>query len=409
MKRSAILLTVDRLGASYLGPYGNTWLETPSFNRMAADCQLYEHVTAESLQIRDFAHTLLSTRHTIGHAAPTAAHGLPLIDQLHNQGIPIIVITDDPIVAALTQGSHVEETVLLEGTPSQAADRLEGTSLFNAFAAAIATLEEIRGDVWVWVHVGSLGRIWDAPWEYRDALCDEGDPEPWDEILAPRMSIDAEKDPDELFQLTMAYAAQVRVLDECVGLFWDQLHEAPQWQESLLICGGTRGFPLGEHLRIGDADEQLFGESLRLPLLIRNPLRPRCSRHLEQVQPVDWSATVADWFGVSLTEPADRLTGRSLLKPSTSLAPLDAGIAVSISDAGAAIRTPAWFYTRRPEQAHLFVKPDDQWEINDVLDRCNDIGQELHQLLDRVLAQGQSGQPWESVPPTFEHLMQHFE
>ena len=37
-----------------------------------------------------------------------------------------------------------------------------------------------------------------------------------------------------------------------------------------------------------------------------------------------------------------------------------------------AIRTPAW-YLRAGGQPQLFVKPDDRWEINDVVSRCPDI------------------------------------
>lgn len=409
MKNSAILLTVDRLGASYLGPYGNTWLETPTLNRLAAQCQLYEHVTAESLKIQDFATTVLSAQHKLQHSSPAFDVGLPLIRQLHNRGIPIVVFTDDPEVGELAQASQIEEAVLLENNHSGTADRLETTSLFDAFASAIALLESVQGPVWVWLHLADLGQVWDAPVEYRAAFCDEDDPLPWEEAIPPRMSITSNKDPDELFQLTMAYAAQVRVLDECLGLFWDQLSSDKRWDQALFIFGGTRGFPLGEHLRVGDMDEQLYGESLRLPLMIRNPQRPHSSRHLEQIQPVDWAATIADWFGVVSPSRDDRFTGKSLLQPSNSLDPLQAGIALSASESSAAVRTPAWFYTRHADRARLYVKPDDPWEINDVLDRCESIAKDLDLLLNTALAKGRSGELMGKFPEDLEHVMRHVE
>ena len=46
----AIVLVVDRLAAPFLGPYGNTWLDTPQFNRLAASSMLMEHALIESTE-----------------------------------------------------------------------------------------------------------------------------------------------------------------------------------------------------------------------------------------------------------------------------------------------------------------------------------------------------------------------
>ena len=32
-----MVLVVDRLGAGFLGPFGNTWINTPCFNQLAAE------------------------------------------------------------------------------------------------------------------------------------------------------------------------------------------------------------------------------------------------------------------------------------------------------------------------------------------------------------------------------------
>ena len=49
--RSAIILVVDRLGAGHLGPYGNTWVETPALNRLAAESVLFELAITDSPQL----------------------------------------------------------------------------------------------------------------------------------------------------------------------------------------------------------------------------------------------------------------------------------------------------------------------------------------------------------------------
>ena len=46
--RSAVVVVVDRLGAGFLGPYGNTWLETPFWNEMADQSVLFEQAITDS-------------------------------------------------------------------------------------------------------------------------------------------------------------------------------------------------------------------------------------------------------------------------------------------------------------------------------------------------------------------------
>lgn len=48
---NAIVLVVDRLGAGYLGPYGNTWLETPHWNRLAARSALFEWALTDAVDL----------------------------------------------------------------------------------------------------------------------------------------------------------------------------------------------------------------------------------------------------------------------------------------------------------------------------------------------------------------------
>src|SRR5256885_274942 len=39
--KSIVVLVIDRLGAAWLGPCGNTWLDTPNFNRLATRAGLF--------------------------------------------------------------------------------------------------------------------------------------------------------------------------------------------------------------------------------------------------------------------------------------------------------------------------------------------------------------------------------
>ena len=93
--------------------------------------------------------------------------------------------------------------------------------------------------------------------------------------------LDEEFDPDELLGFVHAYAGQVALVDMCLGMLLAALDEHPLAGETLLVVTSPRGYPLGEHRRVGPCDEALYGELLHVPLLVRFPggdRRARCGR-----------------------------------------------------------------------------------------------------------------------------------
>ena len=48
---NAIVIVVDRLGAGYFGPYGNTWIQTPNGNRLAARSVLFEFAMTDAVDL----------------------------------------------------------------------------------------------------------------------------------------------------------------------------------------------------------------------------------------------------------------------------------------------------------------------------------------------------------------------
>src|SRR5688500_17411106 len=83
---SAIILVIDRLGAGYLGAYGNTWLETAAFNRFAARALLCEQVLASSPN-------LASAYRDYGWSGPD---GSSLLLQTRSAGYRSVLVTDEP-------------------------------------------------------------------------------------------------------------------------------------------------------------------------------------------------------------------------------------------------------------------------------------------------------------------------
>jgi arylsulfatase A-like enzyme len=186
-------------------------------------------------------------------------------------------------------------------------------------------------------------------------------------------------DPDELLGITQAYAGQVSMLDTCVGALLDFFYGLPISSETLLSLTSARGFPLGEHLRVGPCDGALFGEALHVPWMVQLPDGAGAAmRSPALLEPSDLWATLLDWWAVA----------RPQSPTADSVLPLIRQEAFSLRDrlcmAGRngqrAIRTPAW-HLRANLDPELFAKPDDRWEINNVASRCQDVVENLFDAL----------------------------
>jgi len=233
------------------------------------------------------------------------------------------------------------------------------------------------------VHSRGMAGPWDAPTAMRQQFADEDDPEPPDFVEPPDRVLPADFDPDELLGIVHAYAGQVALIDLCLGMLLDAIEESPQLRDALLVVTSPRGYPLGEHRRIGGDD--LYGELLHLPLFVRVPGCQESIRCQQLTQPSDLYATLAQWLELPAdNEPA---SARSLLPVLLGETRPTQSLALAKSSNQRAIRSPAWFLresivegqTRR----ELFAKPDDRWEVNEVASRCGDVAEQLAAAADQ--------------------------
>ncbi|MCU0962369.1 MAG: sulfatase-like hydrolase/transferase [Pirellulaceae bacterium] len=377
---NAIVLMLDRLGSGCLGPYGNTWIETPAWNRLAARSMLIETALVDSPRL-----PVVYDSYWYGRHALSARHALdvpPLAERLAASDIESWLVTDEPQVAshALARGFH--ERVTLPGGEAQAADHLEQTQLARLFATVIDVLEEARPPFLIWVHAQAMEGPWDAPYELRSRLADEEDPEPPRLVEPPEAWLTEDCDPDELLGYQQAYGGQVSLLDNCLDVFLEALAASSASDTTALLATAPRGFPLGEHHYIGRREALLHAEWLHVPWLFCDPRGGGAAfRAPHLVQPPDLYATVLDWFGLSL--PAVPIWGRSTLPHllETELAVIRE-LAASTLGHERALRVPAWFLRHTMTgPAQLYVKPDDRWECNEIADRCTDVASRLSELL----------------------------
>ncbi len=387
------MLVIDRLGAGYLGPYGATWLDTPAFNRLASQSLVIEHALSDSPDLARGYRSFWTGR----HADMPEEVSPSLAEALSAKGYHTICLTDSADVVRLPWAAGFREVVQ---TPRRVSNRpatdVEQTHMARMVDATMERFARLSSPFLFWVHLEAMQGPWDAPWELRAQWADEDDPPPPDFLDPPVRQLPLKFDPDEQLGVIHAYAGQIAALDRCLAWLLHAFQDSSRAHDTLLVVTSPRGYPLGEHRRIGPVDNALHGELLRVPLMLRFPDGAQSAHRAQAIaQPPDLFATLLDWAQVIELPP--HIWGRSL-------APLAQGEdwprdrAMAVHGSERALRTPAWFLRtdaapeeNDPKALELYVKPDDQWEANEVSSRLPETVEQMRAALENFEQAVQAG------------------
>jgi arylsulfatase A-like enzyme len=385
-----LVVTVDGLRASALGAYGNTSFLTPALDRFSAQSFLLDWCYAPSTSLPEIYRALWRLNED----------SLP--QQLHSHGYITTLVTDDPVVAALAAGSAFDNCLQLSAD-SDKADRVvqtsdvSATSLARFFAVAGEVVASSTNDTpqLIWLHSRGMYGPWDAPLEYQQSVLDESDPPPVAAVMPPDF-VAAADDPDSAFRYGCAYAAQAMVLDECWGTLLSTIDSASTAGKWLVTLLGARGYPLGEHGRVGGVDPRLYGEQLHVPWLVRFP---------DGAGQLGRSSRLTTHHDLLASLVVDSNESSTILALTTGARTPWRDALIATSAAGhRAIRTADWclrqsrevrndeWATLRdegsPSAVELFVRPDDRWEANNVAKLCPEHVESLRGKLDAALHAG---------------------
>ncbi len=399
---SAICLVIDRLHSGYLGAYGNSWIETPAFDRLAWQSFVFDQVLLDSPCLDRLYRSYWRGWHAMCRGGPP--DGQPAVAAMASKaGTRTVLLTDEPIVARHPLAEEFDELVEIDPPwQPQTAGEIEETHLARCFAQLISWLESAEGPFLLWCHLGGLGTAWDAPAVFRRTYWEEGDPNPPEDAEAPDRMLPDQYDPDELLGITQSYAGQVTLLDACLGALLEFLDGSRAGRESLLTLTSSRGFPLGEHNRVGTCDEAVYGELVHVPLMIRFPGGSGAGgRSHSLVEPSDLWATLLEYWNVKSPPSPTALSLLPVVRGEIST--LRDRLCVEGQGGERAIRTPAW-YLRVRDKPELFAKPDDRWEINDVADRCHEVVECLGDVMAQYEQALQAGTVAD-LPPLNEVLL----
>jgi len=336
-----------------------------------------------------------------------------LVDSLRGAGVHTALIGDNAAVARHPLAAGFDEAIDI-GPPLQTtvAESIEQTHFARCFSQIIEWIEAAEGPFMLWCHLAGLGTAWDAPLEFRRGYMEEGDPEPPDWANVPDLLLDENYDPDELLGITQTYSGQVSLLDTCLGALSEFLEETGIHDDTALLLTSPRGFPLGEHRRVGPCKEEqtgeaLYGELVHVPLIARFPGVPTAmARSSALAEPSDIWATLADYFDLK-NQPQSPTAASLMPIIREEVETLRDRLCIAGGGDQHAIRTPAW-YMRVAHKPELFAKPDDRWEVNDTAARCRDVVRKLNDIFPQYAQLIESGGV-DDLPPLDDVLLEGIE
>ena len=383
--RPLLVLSLEGLTPAALGCYGSSWNRTPAIDAIAdTGCVWDRWLATDDQPSNMFLQMVENLEKTKHWKDKWQANGsIDLITDVKDIADQFEKLPFDRMVSLHDQEQQQEQTP---------AEDIVETQLGRLVAAAIERDADKEDWSLLWLHSDFLTKRWDAP-RYM-ALMDEGDehslapsdevellendnevtemveklPPYFEDLTPPSFQLPTEAHPDLVMSWMRTYGCQIRMLDVLIEILLTSLKaEDPQ-----LLIVGTSGFQLGQHGWIGHRLGPLRSADIRLPLIVSD-LGPL---HLPQL-------SGGDTFPNLLDQIANHSSPEGPSSPMWSpeqWCQSDEGTSViTKSDRTThAVTTPDWFYVQDHDLSeHLYLKPDDIDDFNDVARLRPDIVEQL--------------------------------
>jgi arylsulfatase A-like enzyme len=397
----ALVLSFDRLHPGYLGCYGNEWIETPNFDRLAIESIVFDRHFGENFDAAAANHAWWTGvyQHRLDHDAQRAMRSFA--ERLSDAGVGsrLWIESDGGIDSGVAPWFEDVRTV-------RGKDGLDSSDAETPFARLISTCVDdlaAAGEsapALVWLKSRGVPVPWLPPHELADLYLDEfgladepadeeSEDEAADEDGSPESFETGDEPPprrvpplpEDVLYARALYAAYVTHVDRWLGKLWRFLNSSPVWKDALVVVTAAGGENLAEHGALGEDARRLFDEVTHAPLFVRVPGSPEAgSRRPALVQTVDIAPTLLEWFGTGFdAAAAGTASGQSLL-------PLVRGECSAVREAAwlgdgrgeRAIRVHEFLFVAPPGARNgtaiesdavdglLFEKPYDRWDMSDV-------------------------------------------
>lgn len=365
----AIVLSFESLAARSIGCYGNEWIETPNFDKLASAGVVFD------LHFAD----VVDDRAGSAWFTATTVSGTPEQKQLESLSSHLKQVgAKSKFISAVQNASWMNDVSFdhfdsVEGQIGPYAQPSE-VPIAHLVKAAVAAWKDpsFQSDKRIlWLHAPEPS----APPEGFDSL--------YFEDFEERGQAVDELSAEERRGHPATYAGSVSLIDHWLGELISGLDLDNEQSPTLLIVAAAKGNiwqPMPGAQDTSDTRYLLTDQTIQTPLILRfwndnrfTILQGQREHRLTQTQ--DVMLTLVDWFGGLDPDDANR---RSLLRQLLQPVPSRERIRICHGDKDFAIRAREWLaiqgqptVTGSPSAnltppGHLYVKPEDVWDRNDV-------------------------------------------
>jgi arylsulfatase A-like enzyme len=434
---NAIVLTFDRLPINFLACYGNNWIETPNFDRLAAHSATFHQHFAESLWLDTVRHAWWSGRYEC-RRWPQPQPGSLLPNLLAARGVNVRLLLEASTANADERSTEElsqlfpDCTEVITGNDGLevAPDDTPFLRLVTRAQRALRLFRTSRSEPWLlWIKSRGVPIPWLPPAEYArkfldiadddpsdeetgepdEEFDDEGDSKPqefaeddspllemsasqFDDLLRSASWLPAERtDRDKRTDFDRALTRKVvggyvALLDYGLGRLLDAIEQNSTNAPTLLLVTAAQGLTVHDASNLRGVAEKAADERVHLPLMVRPAGLNHGVRRQSLTQPVDIFPTLAEWFGA---ESLEGIHGRSLLPDIRGEETTPRQLAFAASESKlTTVRSPDYYLVRSGGQRAevgdwLFAKPEDTWEVNNLATQRPEVFDQLSEEMAR--------------------------
>lgn len=388
----AVIVSFDSFAASSLGCYGNEWVETPNWDRLATTGIVFDHHFADTVGPSVCA-AWISGRHAL--ASGQGASGV-LGERLKAAGVATrLIVAGETAPWQRNAGFDLVEVGLGQQGSEVSPDQVPFAQLVRAGLESWNENSFQGTNRLLWLHAPGPG----APPQGFESLY-------FEDFEERGFRFDTLSPADQADHPAV-YAGAVSLIDHWLGELIEGVFPVSPWEPTLLIvtaaCG--RSWPRLNSYRWNQSTPELYSLcdlKIRAPLVMKvsgaeDQKEFSCHRVRRLAQTCDLTPTLLEWFGISPVDGEQQQAGRSWLGELDDRLPTRTSLWVGDETRFQAIRTLDWLFIqdqqRQPQtesqlsehaaSCALFVKPDDYWDVNDVAGQQPEIVDQLRQLIPR--------------------------
>ena len=402
-----VVVTIEGLGTNLVGCYGGAIAPTKNWDHFASQSIVFDQFWADALQPVDVLHSFWSGSHfAFRELGASRELGAIQSEHLNHSRVSFLknVLFATDTLSVLEESETEEfgdilyfESEAIDDQESQEdSDEVLATQLEQLFQAALGKWStQLNKHPVLWIHSSGLNGPWDAPYAYRQVMCDEGDPDPPTGIEPADLQLTDDTDPDEVFGHSCCAGGQAIAMDEAWELLEDAIGELGIADDCMLILVGVSGYPMGEHGWVGNGLNSLYAETIHLPMIIRPGNRLEVGQRVPFIiQPHQLLGTMKQWLDPHFVSPDVNLAEIMDLPPAESW-PIAHQFGFSLHEGQMHLIVPAWSYrqsinTEGVEAKQLYTMPDDRWQQNEVSQRAGSIVELMENLRGRCVSHFQS-------------------